>query len=83
MKISIITLQSFTGDVCMSRKGLRQSLKIDHRFHFTSNLKRMSVIATVHSADTSATNYIVAVKGAPETLRGMVSKSVIIYCKVI
>ncbi|XP_065647295.1 endoplasmic reticulum transmembrane helix translocase isoform X2 [Hydra vulgaris] len=59
------------GDLCMSRKGLRQSLKIDHRFHFTSNLKRMSVIASVHSADSSATNYIVAVKGAPETLHGM------------
>jgi len=59
------------GDVCMARKGMRQSVKILHRYHFTSQLKRMSVISSIHSSDTSAANHIVAVKGAPETLRKM------------
>ena len=59
------------GDVCMARKGMRQSVKILHRFHFSSALKRMSVIASVNSISQSTTNYIVAVKGAPETLRKM------------
>lgn len=59
------------GDVCMARKGMRQSIKILHRYHFSSALKRMSVIASVNSASQSATSFIVAVKGAPETLRKM------------
>ena len=58
----------------MAKKG-RQSTKILHRYHFSSALKRMSVIASVHSASDSvgANNHIVATKGAPETLRKMVS----------
>lgn len=59
------------GDVCMAKKGMKHSVKILHRFHFTSALKRMSVIASIHSADTSSTQHIAAVKGAPETLRKM------------
>lgn len=59
------------GDVCMARRGLKQSVKILHRYHFTSALKRMSVIASVHSADSTTANHIVATKGAPETLRKM------------
>lgn len=56
----------------MAKKGMKHSVKILHRFHFTSALKRMSVIASIHSADTSSTQHIAAVKGAPETLRKMV-----------
>ena len=59
------------GDVCMAKKGMRQSVKLLHRHHFTSALRRMSVIASIHSADSTTTNYIAAVKGAPETLRKM------------
>ena len=63
----------YIGDVCMAKKGMRQSIKILHRYHFTSALKRMSVIASIHSSDTSSTNHIVSTKGAPETLRKLVS----------
>lgn len=59
------------GDVCMARKGMKQSVKILHRYHFTSALKRMSVIASVNAASSSTTNYIVTVKGAPEALKKM------------
>jgi len=69
----LLNLFNILGDVCVSKKGLRQSVKILHRYHFTSVLKRMSVIASVQSANSSSSNHhIVATKGAPETLRKMV-----------
>ena len=79
MKIQYILIlfsnNSFLGDVCVSKKGLRQSIKILHRYHFSSALKRMSVISSVQSASDAAgtNNHIVATKGAPETLRKMVN----------
>ena len=71
--ICFLTFINLLGDVCVARKGMRQTVKIIHRYHFTSTLKRMSVIASVHSADSSSGSHIVSVKGAPETMRGMVS----------
>ncbi len=61
------------GDVCLPKKGLRQSLKIVHRFHFTSALRRMSVVTSIQTGDSSVSNFLVTCKGAPETLKGMVS----------
>lgn len=43
-------------------KRQRATLKIRHRFHFSSALKRMSVVASVDHAN------VALVKGAPETL---------------
>ena len=63
----------FLGDVCLPKKGPRQSLKILHRFHFTSALRRMSVIVSMQTSDASNSTTLVACKGAPETLKGMVS----------
>ena len=49
-------------------------LKIFHRFHFSSALKRMSVLAGFTEPGTSETHYLATVKGAPETLKPMVSR---------
>eukprot|EP00112_Aurelia_sp_Birch-Aquarium-sp1_P014323 Seg3082.2 transcript_id=Seg3082.2/GoldUCD/mRNA.D3Y31 product="Manganese-transporting ATPase 13A1" protein_id=Seg3082.2/GoldUCD/D3Y31 len=59
------------GDVCLPKKGQRQSLKIAHRYHFTSSLRRMSVIVSMQTGDSSGSNFMVTCKGAPETLKGM------------
>eukprot|EP00795_Rhopilema_esculentum_P010920 gene10920-19754_t len=59
------------GDVCLPKKGQRQSLKILHRFHFTSALRRMSVIVSMQTSESSNQTVLVACKGAPETLKGM------------
>eukprot|EP00794_Sanderia_malayensis_P015929 gene15929-17530_t len=59
------------GDVCLPKKGQRQSLKITHRFHFTSALRRMSVVSSMQTGDSSTSEYLVTCKGAPETVKGM------------
>lgn len=60
------------GDTVNPKKGKMPGLKIFHRHHFSSALKRMSVIAGYIVPGTSETNYIATVKGAPETLKSMV-----------
>ncbi|CAL1274747.1 unnamed protein product [Larinioides sclopetarius] len=59
------------GDAVVPRKGKMSGLKIFHRFHFSSSLKRMSVIAGYNPQGSSDTSYIAAVKGAPEILKTM------------
>ncbi|CAB4034980.1 cation-transporting ATPase 13A1, partial, partial [Paramuricea clavata] len=59
------------GDIVMPKKGKKQSLRILHRHHFASSLKRMSAVVSVQSPGSSASTYIATVKGAPETLRSM------------
>lgn len=50
-------------------------MKIFHRHHFSSALKRMSVITGYSStAGSSETTYMASVKGAPETLKDMFTK---------
>uniref|UniRef100_A0A914M0I3 Cation-transporting ATPase n=1 Tax=Meloidogyne incognita TaxID=6306 RepID=A0A914M0I3_MELIC len=46
-------------------------IKILRRFHFSSQMKRMTVISAYQSSGQTTTNCIVTVKGAPEILRGM------------
>jgi magnesium-transporting ATPase (P-type) len=53
-----------------SHQNLR-GVKIFHRFHFSSSLKRMSTVAGV--AEGLQTNYFASVKGAPEIMQRMVS----------
>jgi len=67
------------GDVCLPKKGSRQSLKILHRFHFTSALRRMSVVVSMHTSDSSTSNTLIACKGAPETLKGMFLETPVNY----
>nr|NVI71693.1 putative cation-transporting ATPase 13A1 [Cucujiformia] len=57
------------SDVVIPKKGKNCALKIFNRFHFSSNLKRMSVIAGYTPQGSTETFYISTVKGAPETLR--------------
>lgn len=56
--------------VTAKTKGTSDKLKIIRRFQFSSQLKRMSTVSTI--PDTN--KIFVAVKGAPETIQGMLSK---------
>ncbi|CAI2351741.1 unnamed protein product [Caenorhabditis sp. 36 PRJEB53466] len=61
------------GDAVMppkSSKGI-SGIKIFHRYHFSSAMKRMTVVAGFQSSANAETTFIVAVKGAPEVLRNM------------
>ena len=59
------------GEAVIPKKGKLAGLKIFQRYHFSSALKRMSVVAGYTVPGTSETRYICTVKGAPETLRDM------------
>jgi manganese-transporting P-type ATPase len=59
------------GDAIIPKKGKFKALKIYQRFHFSSTLKRMSVLAGYLQSYTGETNYIASVKGAPETVMKM------------
>uniref|UniRef100_A0A131Z2X6 Endoplasmic reticulum transmembrane helix translocase n=1 Tax=Rhipicephalus appendiculatus TaxID=34631 RepID=A0A131Z2X6_RHIAP len=59
------------GDCVVPRRGRAPGLKIFNRFHFSSALKRMSVVAGFVPPGAMETTYIAAVKGAPETLKSM------------
>ncbi|KAK3087866.1 hypothetical protein FSP39_011689 [Pinctada imbricata] len=59
------------GECVVPQKKKGHGLKIYHRFHFASALKRMSVIAGHTAVGSTDTDYIVTVKGAPETLKPM------------
>nr|NVI71698.1 putative cation-transporting ATPase 13A1 [Cucujiformia] len=62
------------SEAVIPRKGKNYALKIFSRFHFSSSLKRMSVIAGYNPQGSTETVYIATVKGAPETLRPMFKK---------
>ncbi|KAJ9579755.1 hypothetical protein L9F63_004592, partial [Diploptera punctata] len=61
------------GDAVIPKKGKAPGMKIFHRHHFSSALKRMSVIAGYTLPGSTDTTYITTVKGAPETLKSMFS----------
>lgn len=62
------------GDCVVPRRGRAPGLKIFNRFHFSSALKRMSVVAGFVPPGAMETTYIAAVKGAPETLKSMFTR---------
>ncbi|KAG6444003.1 hypothetical protein O3G_MSEX003141 [Manduca sexta] len=64
------------GDAVVPKKGKSPGLKIVHRNHFSSALKRMSVIAgyQVNERGFMETYYISSVKGAPETIKPMLKE---------
>nr|CAD7409449.1 unnamed protein product [Timema cristinae] len=70
------------GDAVIPRKGKVPGMKIFYRHHFSSALKRMSVIAGYTLPGTTDTNYVITVKGAPETLKSMFSTIPELYDKV-
>ncbi|EGT37692.1 hypothetical protein CAEBREN_15646 [Caenorhabditis brenneri] len=61
------------GDAVMPPKTAKgiTGIKIFHRYHFSSAMKRMTVVAGYQLSGTSDTTFIAAVKGAPEVLRDM------------
>lgn len=59
------------GDSVIPKKGKFKALKIYQRYHFSSSLKRMSVLAGYLQSYTGETHYIGSVKGAPETIMKM------------
>uniref|UniRef100_A0A1B0CSV1 Cation-transporting ATPase n=1 Tax=Lutzomyia longipalpis TaxID=7200 RepID=A0A1B0CSV1_LUTLO len=61
-------------DSVVPKKGKFKPLKIYQRFHFSSSLKRMSVLAGYTIPWSSDICYIGAVKGAPETLIKMLKE---------
>ncbi|KAL2732695.1 endoplasmic reticulum transmembrane helix translocase isoform X1 [Vespula maculifrons] len=61
------------SDSVIPKKGKSPVLKILQRHHFSSALKRMSVVAGYTSSGSSENQYIVTVKGAPETVKNMLS----------
>lgn len=61
-------------------KGRRVTMRIMHRFHFSSALKRMSAVVSLQTQGSTTSDYFAAVKGAPETLRSMVMKHALVHC---
>ena len=61
------------NDSMIPRKGQSPVLKIVQRHHFSSALKRMSVVAGYTMLGSSEINYMTTVKGAPEILKSMLS----------
>ncbi|CAG9121353.1 unnamed protein product [Plutella xylostella] len=64
------------GEAVVPKKGKSPGLKIIHRNHFASALKRMSVIAgyQINERGFMETHYISSVKGAPETIKPMLKE---------
>ncbi|XP_006608970.1 manganese-transporting ATPase 13A1 [Apis dorsata] len=60
-------------DSMIPRKGQSPVLKIVQRHHFSSALKRMSVVAGYTTPGSSEINYMTTVKGAPEIIKNMLS----------
>ncbi|KAF5300333.1 hypothetical protein FQA39_LY11190 [Lamprigera yunnana] len=59
------------SDAVIPKKAKCSGFKIFQRNHFSSALKRMSVIAGYTTLGSTETIYVSTVKGAPETLRPM------------
>jgi cation-transporting ATPase 13A1 len=62
------------NDLISAKKGRVPSVKVLQRFHFSSALKRMSVVASWVKPDLNQTQYLAAVKGAPEVIKRMLKK---------
>ena len=67
----------------MPKKGKKQSLRIVHRYHFASSLKRMSAVVSVQTPGSSLSTNMATVKGTPETLRSMVSFVLRYFCSLV
>lgn len=61
------------GDTVIPKRGKFKALKIYQRYHFSSSLKRMSVLAGYIQSYTGEAHYIATVKGAPETIMKMLT----------
>ncbi|XP_014248096.1 manganese-transporting ATPase 13A1 [Cimex lectularius] len=80
--LSAIDWNLTKGDAVIPKRGKAPGMKIFARHHFSSSLKRMSVIAGYTVPGTTDTTYIATIKGAPETLKGMFDEVPETYDKV-
>lgn len=62
------------ADAVVPKKGKCKPLKIVQRYHFSSALKRMSVLASYQMPYSNETGYLGTVKGAPEVIRTMLKE---------
>lgn len=69
--ITNIFLICFLDDTVIPKKGKQLPLRIIHRHHFSSAMKRMSVIVGYIPVGTTDVHHVATVKGAPETLKSM------------
>ncbi|KAH8249509.1 hypothetical protein KR032_010085 [Drosophila birchii] len=69
-------------DSVIPKRPQLKPLKIVQRYHFSSALKRMSVLAGYLMPYSNEVKHIGAVKGAPEVIQGMLSKVPADYEKV-
>lgn len=60
-------------DSVIPKRGKFKALKIHQRFHFSSSLKRMSVLASYAVPYSNDVCYVGTVKGAPETVMKMLN----------
>ncbi|XP_014238364.1 manganese-transporting ATPase 13A1 [Trichogramma pretiosum] len=70
--LSAVNWNLTKGEAVIPVKSRSPGLKIFQRHHFSSSLKRMTVVAGYQTTGSSVdSTYIVTVKGAPETLKTM------------
>ncbi|ALC39746.1 CG6230 [Drosophila busckii] len=70
------------SDSVIPKRGKLKPLRIAQRYHFSSALKRMSVLAGYLLPFSNEVNYIGAVKGAPEVIMGMLKSVPTNYEKI-
>ncbi|XP_023773956.1 manganese-transporting ATPase 13A1 [Cyanistes caeruleus] len=71
--IALAKLSLFPDEKVFPRSLKTPGMRIHQRFHFSSALKRMAVLASLENAS-GEIRYLAAVKGAPETLHAMLSQ---------
>eukprot|EP00276_Gloeochaete_wittrockiana_P023948 CAMPEP_0184365734 /NCGR_PEP_ID=MMETSP1089-20130417/150349_1 /TAXON_ID=38269 ORGANISM="Gloeochaete wittrockiana, Strain SAG46.84" /NCGR_SAMPLE_ID=MMETSP1089 /ASSEMBLY_ACC=CAM_ASM_000445 /LENGTH=1238 /DNA_ID=CAMNT_0026707081 /DNA_START=169 /DNA_END=3882 /DNA_ORIENTATION=- len=71
--LSAINWSYTKGELAVSRKKSNQTVRILHRFHFSSALKRMAALATVDDGVDHDALWAM-VKGAPETIEALLAK---------
>lgn len=61
---------TYSSDVALS-PDRKSKATILQRFHFSSQLKRMSAIVRVEAQAAGLTEHMAVLKGAPEVIRGL------------
>ena len=66
----------FADNMVYPQNNRKHSYKIVRHFHFSSQLKRMSVLCSQQTQGSSSVKYVATVKGAAEVLKPMVSSTI-------
>ncbi|KAG1664897.1 hypothetical protein FOA52_006243 [Chlamydomonas sp. UWO 241] len=57
------------GDGIVTAPGGKRRARLFHRYHFNSNLKRMTTLVSVDSGNKTPSNKVALMKGAPEVVK--------------